>query len=200
MILVIGSMLISYSAIGFNSTETEARNNTIGVIVTLIGCCFSAMFNVSEEIFLRRIQLSANLLVSIEGAWGLLLHAILMPIYEHVDDPFSTKVPKPKMENCYQWFKQTQNSLQYTGLMIAQPLLACIYNASGCNITARVSAVARGTFVAIRVILVWIISVGIGWEIWHPIATPIRIVGFFCVLVGCFTYNNVTQWLPFLKP
>lgn len=89
LILVIGSMLISYSAIAFNDNKEEARNNTIGVIVTLIGSCFAAMFNVSEEIFLRRIQLSPNLLVSIEGAWGLLLNIILMPIYEHVDDPFS---------------------------------------------------------------------------------------------------------------
>lgn len=98
------------------------------------------------------------------------------------------------------WYKQTQHSALYTGLMIAQPLLACIYNASGCNITARVSAVARGTFVAIRVILVWIASFCIKWEVWHPKATPIRIVGFVFVVVGSFTYNNVTQWLPFLKP
>ena len=91
LILVIGLVLISYSSMGFTTDEEEAKNNTIGIITTIIACMFSALFNVTEEIFLRRILLSASLLVSIEGAWGLLLNIILMPIYENVKDPFSNE-------------------------------------------------------------------------------------------------------------
>ena len=55
LILVIGLVLISYSSMGFTTDEEEAKNNTIGIITTIIACMFSALFNVTEEIFLRRI-------------------------------------------------------------------------------------------------------------------------------------------------
>lgn len=74
------------------------------------------------------------------------------------------------------------------------------FNQAGCEITNRVASATRTTFETIRVILIWIISIGIGWETWHSVATPIRIVGFVLVTAGVFLYNNVTQWLPFLKP
>lgn len=108
LILVAGNMLISYSAVGFKDADESARNNVLGVILTLLGTIFAALFYVTEEIFLRGVQLEASLAVANEGCWGLLLHAILMPIYEHVDDPFSSENPKPKMENCYSWYYQSQ--------------------------------------------------------------------------------------------
>ena len=88
LILVCGNMLISYSAVGFSDSDTTAKNNILGVIMTLLGTVFTALFYVTEEIFLRGVQLPAALAVANEGGWGLLLHAILMPIYENVKDPF----------------------------------------------------------------------------------------------------------------
>lgn len=40
----------------------------------------------------------------------------------------------------------------------------------------------------------------IGREIWHPEGSPIRLVGFIVLNVGIFLYNNVTRFLPYLKP
>lgn len=200
LILVCGNMLISYSAVGFSGADETAKDNVLGVILTLLGTVFAALFYVTEEIFLRGVQLEASLAVTNEGFWGLILHAILMPIYESVDDPFSSANPKPKMENCYAWYYQSKSSPLIAGLIASQVIFTLGFNQAGCEITNRVASATRTTFETIRVILIWIISIGIGWETWHSIATPIRIVGFVLVTTGVFLYNNVTQWLPFLKP
>ena len=71
--------------------------------MTILGTVFSSLFFAVEEIFLKGVEMEASLAVCNEGAWGLILHIILMPIYEHVNDPFSDAVPKPKMEDCYAW-------------------------------------------------------------------------------------------------
>lgn len=86
------------------------------------------------------------------------------------------------------------------GLIASQVIFTLGFNQAGCEITNRVASATRTTFETIRVILIWIISIGIGWESWHNVATPIRIIGFVLVTTGVFLYNNVTQWLPFLKP
>lgn len=65
-----------------------ASNNVLGVIMAIVGTAISALFFVVEEIFLRGVEMEASLAVANEGGWGLIFHAILMPIYEHVKDPF----------------------------------------------------------------------------------------------------------------
>lgn len=177
-----------------------ATNNVLGVIMAIIGTALSALFFVIEEIFLRGVEMEATLAVANEGAWGLLFHAILMPIYEHVDDPFSTEVPKPKMENCYAWYYQSSHSGKIIALIVAQWALTMIYNVAGCEITNRVASATRTTFDTIKVIFVWIISIIIKWEYWNNTSSPVRLVGFILLTLGVFLYNNVTQWMPFLKP
>ena len=61
--------------------------------MAILGTAFSALFFVVEEIFLRGVEMEASLAVTNEGAWGLIFHIILMPIYENVKDPFWSPGP-----------------------------------------------------------------------------------------------------------
>lgn len=40
----------------------------------------------------------------------------------------------------------------------------------------------------------------IGREFWVSPGSPIRLIGFILLNLGIFLYNNVTRFLPFLKP
>lgn len=104
------------------------------------------------------------------------------------------------MEDCYAWYYQSIHSPKLIALIIAQWILTLIYNVAGCEITNRVAAAARQTFDTIKVIFVWVFSIIFKLEDWSPTASPVRLVGFVLLTLGVFLYNNVTQWLPFLKP
>lgn len=87
--IVIGAIIISYAAIGWADDASVARNPTLGIILIILGSLFASLFYITEEIFLRKITAHGLLCVGIEGGWGILLYAILLPIFNHFDDPFS---------------------------------------------------------------------------------------------------------------
>lgn len=49
--------------------------------MSILGTVFGSLFLVTEEIFLRNIEMESSLVVTCEGAWGLLFQSFLMPIY-----------------------------------------------------------------------------------------------------------------------
>lgn len=57
----------------------------------IIGSLFTALFYITEEIFLRKIYTPGLLGVANEGGWGIIIYLILLPIFNIIPDPF-TKV------------------------------------------------------------------------------------------------------------
>ena len=200
IVLVGGASLISYAAIGFNSSqENPAKNPGLGIVMILMGCIFSALFYVSEEIFLRKVQVPGLLGVSNEGFWGIVFYAVLLPIFNAVDDPFSDENPKPKMEDIKGWAYRLEHEPALIGLHVAFIACVLVFNFTGMEITNHVSSAARSTFDACRTIIIWIVSFIVGWEKWHNVSTPVRIVGFVLVTLGVLVYNNVFKIIPFLR-
>ena len=76
----------------------------MGVILIIAGALFASLWYVTEEIFLRRVHTVGLLGVSNEGGWGLIIYAILLPVFNAVNDPFTDVTPKPKMEDTKAWF------------------------------------------------------------------------------------------------
>lgn len=199
LILVIGAFTITASTVFFSEQQTSAPNPILGAILVIIGCLFSALFQITEEISLRRVFVhTASLGVSCEGGWGLILVAILLPIFNVVNDPFTSGSGK-KMENSRLWYLQTQSSVGLSCIIAAYVIFTLLANWSGMEVTNRLSAAARATFDGIRVIIVWIVSFIVSWETWHNQATPVRLIGFVCVFIGSLMYNNVIRWIPYLK-
>lgn len=112
LLIVIGLVIITYATSFMDGgvVGVGARNNALGIFLSITGCMFTALWCVTEEIFLRRIQIASSLAVTCEGAWGLIYNIVLMPIYEHVKDPFwtpedgQTAKDRPYMEDCYAWY------------------------------------------------------------------------------------------------
>lgn len=107
IILICGACIITYASVGFNQTgDAEAKNPLLGALLVLVGCIFSSLMYVMEELFLRKIFIKTGLIsVGIEGGWGMILISILLPIFSAIDDPFTNIIPKPKMENPKLWYQ-----------------------------------------------------------------------------------------------
>lgn len=120
-----------------------------------------------------------------------------MPIYEHVDDPFSKK--KQKMEDPAVWLYQIQHSPLLVALTVLTVFGTMIMNVSGAEITNRVAASVRTSFSSLKILLVWTISIIAKQEVWEPTGSPIRLVGFLLLTIGVFIHNNVLLLIPFIK-
>ncbi|KAH0577145.1 Transmembrane domain-containing protein [Spironucleus salmonicida] len=196
LMLFTGAAITAVASIMFSTSSETAKNPTIGVVTSILGSLFASFFYVSEEVFLRKIQTTGLMGVSNEGGWGMIIYAILLPIFNVVPDPFDTT---KKMENLAGWAFQVKTSavLQYT--IPIYLVFTIILNASGMEITNRASAATRSTVGAQVTIVIWIISFAIGWESWDTKSTLTRIAGFILVTLGALIYNNIFKIIPFLK-
>ncbi|KAH0569311.1 Transmembrane domain-containing protein [Spironucleus salmonicida] len=197
IILFTGAMISTLSSVLFDSTQSQALNPLLGSALTIIGCIFSAMFVISQEIFLRKIQLTCFLGVGNEGAWGILLYAILLPIFNSQINPFSSS--NEVFDDVNAWAFQIRQSPSEIAILIGYMFATMGLNYCGMEVTRRVSAATRSTFDACRTILVWAMSLAVGWETWEIRSTLTRIGGFVLVCAGVFLYNNLLRAVPFLR-
>ena len=187
--------MIALASILFSSSDDAAVNPTLGVIFTILGSLFSSLWYVTEEISLRKIQTIGLVGVSNEGGWGVIIYAILLPILNHFDSPFTGE----KFEDVGAWAYKMTQSYEEVLLHIAYALFVMVFNFTGMEITNNVSAATRSTFDSCRTILVWIVSFIVGWEKWDTASTLTRFLGFVLVTLGVLLYNNVFRYVPFLK-
>lgn len=201
LVLTVGACIVTYTSVSFNQPNSgEAHNPVLGAVLVLIGCLFSSMLYITEEIFLRKLHIDSGLIgVAIEGGWGVLILAVLIPVLSFVDDPFSDATPRPKMEDPALWYAQVSGSPALIGTHVGYVMFTLVANYSGMEITKCISSSARATFDAMRTIIVWLVSFAIGWEVWDNVGTPVRFVGFVMVTTGVLLYNNVVKFVPYVK-
>lgn len=65
-----------------------------------------------------------------------------------------------------------------------------LFNFCGLAVTRSVSATARSTIDSCRTLLIWAVSLCIGWERFNPL----QLVGFAFLVYGTMIYNGVTSF------
>ncbi|KAH0576216.1 Transmembrane domain-containing protein [Spironucleus salmonicida] len=199
VILFLGATIIALGSILFTQQNSVALNPAMGIIFTLLGCFIASWFYLAEELSLRRIQTIGFMGVANEGGWGLIFCAIALPILNIVTDPLSTTIPKSNFEDLAGWAYQMSISYKQVLYHIFYALFVLVLNFTGMEITNHVSAATRTTFGSLKPILVWIMSISLGWEPWNPQSTPVKWAGFVVVTCGVLIFNNVLLVIPFLK-
>ena len=61
------------------------------------------------------------------------------------------------------------------------------FNSTGVAITKHASAAQRSTVDTCRTLLIWLISMGLKWEVFHAA----ELVGFFMLVGGTLVYNEI---------
>jgi hypothetical protein len=62
-----------------------------------------------------------------------------------------------------------------------------LFNATGVAITKYASAAQRSTIDTSRTLLIWMVSLGLGWETF----LPWELLGFVFLVIGTFIYNEI---------
>lgn len=197
LLLVCGSTFVACSAIVFGVEMGNMANPVLGVALTLAGAALAALYYILEELFMKRHEANTLLCVSFEGIYGMLYMAIILPIFCHIPDP--RRDPPAPFEDIFAWAYQLSVEPLLIAIQVLYVLASTMYNWSGMVITGTISAGARCTFSVWRTIVVWVVSALAGWEVWHPTATILTVLGFAFTVAGTLVYNGIWRAVPYLR-
>ncbi len=130
--------------------------------------------------------------VGTEGMWGLLYYLILLPIFQKIQCTNSLCNFGYLEDSAFAFEQMGANGIiivESIGVIIS---IAC-FNMFGIATTKNASAAQRSTIDTSRTLLIWIMSVLLGLEIFHYQA----IFGFIFLVLGTLIYNEILI-VPFL--
>lgn len=196
ILITAGICCASSVSIVFGDDIGTSKNAILGISLGLFGTLFAALCFIFEEIFLRRIYTPGLVGVGNEGLWGLGFNLILIPVMNFIPDP---KKPGKTMENTIEWAYQIRQQPIQILLLCSYAISTLLFNVCGMEITRRVSSATRATLNACRAILIWFISLAIGWEKWSTTGSLIIILGHVLLILGTLSFNNVLRLVPYYR-
>jgi drug/metabolite transporter (DMT)-like permease len=153
----------------------------IGMGLVFLGITMSAMQFVVEEHILSYLKIEPMEIVGYEGLYGSLvtIHGMLILYIIYGKGYFDIILS----------FKQMfgNSIVLYTSLAIM--LSISIFNFCGITLTNILNATARSTIDTTRTLLVWIISLIIGWENFHAL----QLFAFALLVAGTLSFNGIIQ-------
>lgn len=188
-------LFIIFSGISVVGTSTGSNtSDTIGICMILLAQVFTATQYVLEEKIMTTPQQNSSvtplLAVGLEGIFGIILVLAVSPVYF-----VAMKVDPIKL-----FYQITSNYLIWITFVILVFTIAII-NYLGLTLTKNMSSVSRTTVDACRILVVWIVSIVIGWEVF----SLIQLLGFLIMLSGIYIYfstalptipDTVPEWSP----
>ncbi|OUM51320.1 hypothetical protein BVG19_g415 [[Candida] boidinii] len=175
----------SLSSFKFVTTDVaDASRLVSGMFLIFLGMIFSASQFVIEEYILSRLSMKPMKLVGYEGLYGALITFTYM-ITTHL--MFGTRAGRGGPFDIIKSFNQMiyNPSILYSSIFI----MICIstFNYCGISLTENLSATARSTIDTSRTLLVWLVSLVIGWESFKLL----QLFGFVLLVFGTLVFNGV---------
>ncbi|EIW67703.1 integral membrane protein [Tremella mesenterica] len=187
------SLISAMSEIAKRSDDDPAKV-ALGVVLILFAQNFTACQYVVEEKILSRYKVDPLAAVSLEGFFGLVTTLSAMPFlhfFFHARSPFFD-VPLG-------WHQIISTpSVMWTSVAIAISIGA--FNFFGLSVTHSVSATTRSTIDTCRTLGIWIVSLGVGWEVLVWPFSLLQVMGFGMLVYGTFVFNGLLRPVLFPPP
>jgi len=197
---LLGVSLVSVAALSNEHDSSQSSGNkhaAFGVGIVLIAQAVQAAQIILEEQLLNDVAMDPMLIVGVEGIWGLLFVAIIMPVlyvlpgsdHGHAEDSYDTAA-------------MIQNNSLVQQVILMYMISVATYNVSGMMVTGALSGVMRVMLEATRTLCVWLFTL-----FWHYVVDPsspfgetwtnwsyLQALGFMVLIVGQATYGQKIVW------
>ena len=167
--------------------DSGAGTTVLGVTLIIIAQFFTGGQFITEEKILSGYYLDPLLVVGLEGMWGCIWYAILLPIFQNIDCSNPDFCPYGCVEDTKAVFHEMGDHpeiIVYSCLIIVS--IAC-FNATGVAVTKYASAPQRSTIDTCRTLFVWIVAMIQGQEKWMWS----EFGGFVILVIATLTYNEI---------
>ena len=190
IIVFIGISIVGVASVLWSASS--AKNPVLGIIVLITGQFFAGAVYAIEEKFLGNVVIHPMEAVGIEGLCGSLYYVVLLAIMYAIPCDNENFCVNGHVEDSIQAFDQIFTHGLLCFLWLLSMMSLAIFNWTGISTTKHASSLARSTIDTCRTVLVWVLSMIIGWEqfIW------VQLIGFIVLILGTAIYNEVLV-LPF---
>ena len=122
----------------------------------IISQLFAGSMFIVEEKLLGDYYLDPLKVVGLEGFWGVIMYAILLPIFQYIPCHIDSLCPYGVLEDTGRAFKDYGANYVLIILSIAICFSIAFFNAFGVTVTKHASAAQRSTIDTSRTVLIWI--------------------------------------------
>jgi len=194
LMIVIGITIVGYASIAGASNAGSSKDATsvmIGDILIVLAQIATAVQMVTEEKLMSKFPSAPLKVVGLEGIFGcIILSCLLVPMY-FICFIQADGVGYP-IESVPDALTQASNNIIIPTAIIGNAFSIAMFNFFGISVTQQMSAAHRMVLDSVRTLVVWSVSLILGWEQFHPL----QLLGFFFLSVGTCMYNEIIR-LPF---
>lgn len=142
---------------------------------------------VLEEKFVYKHNVHPLRAVGTEGLFGfVILSLLLVPMYYIPAGSFSGN-PRGTLEDALDAFCQVGRQPLIALALLGNISSIAFFNFAGISVTKELSATTRMVLDSLRTVVIWALSLALGWEAFHPL----QILGFLILLAGTALYNGL---------
>lgn len=128
-----------------------------------------------------------KILSSSSGVFGFtVLSLLLIPFYFIRLCAIRIDIPDCRLEDAIDAFHQLGNNPIIVIATVGTILSIAFFNFAGISVTREMSATTRMVLDSLRTVVIWVVSIAVGWEHFNWI----QLIGFLVLLVGTFIYND----------
>uniref|UniRef100_A0A3Q2IB84 Solute carrier family 35 member F6 n=1 Tax=Equus caballus TaxID=9796 RepID=A0A3Q2IB84_HORSE len=159
-----------------------ALSQWLGILVTIAGLVVVGLADL-----LSKHDDQHKLSEVITGLFGLvILSLLLVPMYYIPAGSFSGN-PRGVLEDALDAFCQVGRQPLIALALLGNISSIAFFNFAGISVTKELSATTRMVLDSLRTVVIWALSLALGWEAFHPL----QILGFLILLLGTALYNGL---------
>ncbi|XP_026969429.1 solute carrier family 35 member F6 isoform X3 [Globicephala melas] len=163
----------------------------VGDLLIIMAQIIVSIQMVLEEKFVYKHNVHPLRAVGTEGLFGfVILSLLLVPMYYIPAGSFSGN-PRGTLEDALDAFCQVGRQPLIALALLGNISSIAFFNFAGISVTKELSATTRMVLDSLRTIVIWAVSLTLGWEAFHPL----QILGFLILLTGTALYNGLHRLL-----
>lgn len=186
-----GLSIVGISDMLSHDNTGDTTNIIIGDCLIVLAQIITATQMTYEEKYVGSLNIASLQAVGWEGIFGFaVLSILLVPMY-FIHVPFSNN-PRGVLEDAIDAFYMIKHNSLLLVPITGTVFSIAFFNFAGISVTKEISATTRMVLDSIRTIVIWSVSLGIGWQTFHPL----QLVGFTSLLFGMCIYNDIIVMRP----
>ncbi|KAI1897717.1 hypothetical protein AGOR_G00086150 [Albula goreensis] len=158
-----------------------------GDLLIIMAQIIAAVQMVLEEKFVYKHDVHPLRAVGTEGLFGfVILSILLVPMFYIPVGSFSNN-PRQVLEDALDAFCQIGHQPLIILALLGNTVSIAFFNFAGISVTKEISATTRMVLDSLRTVVIWAVSLALGWEQFHGL----QVLGFIILLVGAALYNGL---------
>ncbi|XP_075782081.1 solute carrier family 35 member F6 [Pelodiscus sinensis] len=190
LVTIAGLVVVGLADLLSSRDATHKLSEVItGDLLIIMAQVIVAIQMVLEEKFVFKHDVHPLRAVGTEGFFGfVILSLLLIPMYYIPAGSFSGS-PRRVLEDTPDAFCQIGRQPLIALALVGNISSIAFFNFAGISVTKELSATTRMVLDSLRTVLIWAVSLAVGWETFHGL----EILGFLVLLAGAALYNGLHQ-------